>query len=74
MSATQRKDRLYGQFASSLQHLKQHSARTTDLMENLQGDLDAMRTFAGIHAAQFMTVATNLNPEHDQEAETSPQK
>ena len=52
MSATQRKDRLYGQLASSLQLLKQHSARTTDLVEDLQGDLDAMRTFAGIHAAQ----------------------
>ena len=60
MSATQRKDRLYAQFASSLQLLKQHSARTTDLTEELQADLDAMRTFAGIHAAQWVLFALFL--------------
>lgn len=52
MSAIQRKDRLYGQLASSIQLLKQHSTRTTDLVEGLQGDLDAMKTFTAIHAAQ----------------------
>ena len=52
MSVTQRKDRLYAQLASSMQRLKQASARTTDLTESVQEDLDAMRTFAGIHAAQ----------------------
>ncbi|KAI5123547.1 hypothetical protein M0805_006706 [Coniferiporia weirii] len=73
MSANQRKDRLFAQFASNLQLLKQHSAQTTDLVEGLQGDLDAMRTFAGIHAAQFMTVAAGLNSNTDQ-SEASPRK
>ncbi len=54
MSATQRKDRLYAQFAANLQRLKQVSTRTTDLTEVLQGDLDSMRVFAGIHAAQWV--------------------
>ncbi|KAH8116415.1 hypothetical protein DFH11DRAFT_1580440 [Phellopilus nigrolimitatus] len=67
MSATQRKDRLYGQFASSLMALKHNATRTTDLIEGLQGDLDAMRTFAGIHAAQFMTVAAGLGASADQD-------
>ena len=52
MSAEQRKDRLYAQMAASLQRLRQHVGQTTDLVEGLQGDLDAMRTFTGLHAAQ----------------------
>ena len=52
MSAVQKKERLYAQLASNFKQLKQNMARTTDLFEELQGDLDAMRTFAGIHAAQ----------------------
>lgn len=51
-NATVRKDRLYSQLAASLKRLKQQEARSTDLMGVLQADLDAMRTFAGIHAAQ----------------------
>ena len=54
MSAAQRKDRLYAQLAAHLARLKQHSAQTTDLVESFQSDLDAMRTFAGIHAAQYV--------------------
>ncbi|TDL23662.1 hypothetical protein BD410DRAFT_802459 [Rickenella mellea] len=60
MNANQRKDRLYAQLASNLKLLKQNAARTTDLAECLQEDLLAMRTFAGVHAAQFMTVASSL--------------
>jgi hypothetical protein len=52
MSAIQKKERLYAQLATNFKQLKQNMARTTDLFEELQGDLDAMRTFAGIHAAQ----------------------
>ena len=52
MSATQRKDRLYAQLSSGLVRLKQSSTRTTDLVEGLQNDLEAMKTFSGIHAAQ----------------------
>lgn len=52
MSAAQRKDRLYAQLSASLVRLKQSATRTTDLVEALQNDLDAMKTFTGIHAAQ----------------------
>ena len=52
MSVNQRKDRLYAQLSSTLVRLKHSAARTTDLMEALQADLDSMKTFAGIHAAQ----------------------
>lgn len=52
MNATQKKERLYGQLAQGFALLKQHSARTTDLMEDVQEDLDAIRTFSGMHAAQ----------------------
>lgn len=52
MSAAQRKDRLYAQLSASLVRLKQSATRTTDLVEVLQNDLDAMKTFTGIHAAQ----------------------
>ena len=54
MSAVQRKERLYVHLAASLQRLKQHTTQTADLFEGVQGDLDAMRTFAGLHAAKYV--------------------
>jgi hypothetical protein len=51
-SATQAKDRLYAQLATSLKNTSRTIGHTADLFEQLQLDLDAMRTLAGIHAAQ----------------------
>ncbi|KAG6333517.1 hypothetical protein ID866_5570 [Astraeus odoratus] len=62
-NATQAKDRLYGQLAASLKNMTRVMGQTADLFEQLQTDLDAMRVLAGTHAAQFMTVAAELNPE-----------
>lgn len=59
MSAAQRKDRLYAQLSASLVRLKQSATRTTDLVEALQNDLDAMKTFTGIHAAQSVFIPRN---------------
>lgn len=59
MSAAQRKDRLYAQLSASLVRLKQSATRTTDLVEALQNDLDAMKTFTGIHAAQWVFIPRN---------------
>ncbi|KAF8227506.1 hypothetical protein L208DRAFT_1405245 [Tricholoma matsutake] len=62
-NATQAKDRLYTQLASSLGRLSRAMSQTADLCEQLQVDLHAMRTFAGLDAAKFMTVAAQLNTE-----------
>lgn len=51
-SATQAKDRLYAQLATSLKNMSRAVGQTADLVEQLQVDLDAMRTLGGIHAAQ----------------------
>ncbi|OJA09753.1 hypothetical protein AZE42_01479 [Rhizopogon vesiculosus] len=67
MNATQAKDRLYGQLAASLKNMSRAVGQTADLFEQLQTDLDAMRVLAGTHAAQFMTVAAELNPEPDED-------
>ncbi|TFY53675.1 hypothetical protein EVG20_g10008 [Dentipellis fragilis] len=61
-SATQAKERHYAQLASSLTRLSRAVGQTADLFEQLQVDLDSMRILAGAHAAQFMTVATELVP------------
>ncbi|KAH7927854.1 hypothetical protein BV22DRAFT_1127034 [Leucogyrophana mollusca] len=65
LNATQAKDRLYAQLASTLKNMSRAVGQTADLFEQLQVDLDAMRVLAGTHAAQFMTVAAELNPESD---------
>ncbi|KAG1797732.1 uncharacterized protein HD556DRAFT_1354880 [Suillus plorans] len=65
MNATQAKDRLYSQLATSLKNMSRAVGQTADLFEQLQTDLDAMRVLAGTHAAQFMTVAAELSPEAD---------
>lgn len=54
--ATQAKDRLYAQLASSLKNMSRAIGQTADLMEHLQNDLDAMRVLAGTHAAQCVAV------------------
>ncbi|KAI0060941.1 hypothetical protein BV25DRAFT_1806358 [Artomyces pyxidatus] len=64
-SATQAKERNYAHLANSLTRLSRAMGQTADLFEQLQVDLDAMRTLAGIHAAQLMTVAAELNPDQD---------
>jgi len=69
-NATQAKDRLYAQLASSLGRMSRAIGRTADLCEQLQVDLHAMRTFAGLDAAKFMTVAAELDPEVGEESLT----
>ncbi|KIL65539.1 hypothetical protein M378DRAFT_38863, partial [Amanita muscaria Koide BX008] len=61
-NATQAKDRLYTQLAQSLGRMTRAFSRTADLCEQFQVDLQAMRTFAALDAAKFMTVASQLNP------------
>ncbi|KZT09865.1 uncharacterized protein LAESUDRAFT_694341 [Laetiporus sulphureus 93-53] len=62
-NATQAKDRHYMQLSHSLGRLSNAIGRTAGLCELLKVDLDSMRTLAASHAAQFMTVATELNPD-----------
>ncbi|KAI0041399.1 hypothetical protein FA95DRAFT_1501534, partial [Auriscalpium vulgare] len=63
LSATQAKERNYAHFASSLTRLSRAMGQTADFFEQLHVDLDAMRTLAGLHAAQLMAVAAELNPD-----------
>lgn len=51
-NATQAKDRLYAQLATSLKNMSRAVGQTADLFEQLHIDLDAMRTLSSIHAAQ----------------------
>ncbi|KZV68949.1 hypothetical protein PENSPDRAFT_609349 [Peniophora sp. CONT] len=71
-SATQAKERQYAQLASSLTRLSRAIGQTAILFEQLQVDLDAMRTLAGLHAAQLMTGTSLLIPEEAAQAEASP--
>ena len=54
-SATQAKERQYVQLAASLTRLSRAIGQTAVLFEQLQVDLDAMRTLSGLHAAQYGT-------------------
>ncbi|KAJ3515759.1 hypothetical protein NLJ89_g1557 [Agrocybe chaxingu] len=65
-NATQAKERLYAQLAGSLGRMSRALSQTADLCEQLQVDLHAMRIFAGLDAAKFMTVAVQLNPEDEE--------
>ncbi|KAF8661310.1 hypothetical protein AX16_001408 [Volvariella volvacea WC 439] len=67
IGATQAKDRLYAQLAGTLVRMTRSISYTADLLEQLQVDLDAMRTFAGLDAARFMAVAAEVNDEADYE-------
>jgi len=49
--------------SKSLTRLSHATGQTVALFEQLHLDLDAMRTLAGIHSAQFMTVAAELDPD-----------
>ena len=51
-SATQTKERLYSQLAGSIGRMSRAISHTADLFEQLQVDLQAMRTFAGLDAAK----------------------
>ena len=53
-SATAAKDRLYAQLAASFGRLNRSISRTADLCDELQDDLQATRTFAGLDAAKFV--------------------
>ena len=64
-SATQAKDRLYAQLASSLKNMTRAVGQTADLMEQLQTDLDAMRVLAGTHAAQWVAYHDVAHPRRD---------
>ncbi|EMD38880.1 hypothetical protein CERSUDRAFT_112600 [Gelatoporia subvermispora B] len=68
-NATQAKDRHYMQLSHSLARLSRAVAQTADLCEVLKMNLDSMRVLTASHAAQFMTVAAQLNP--DPERDTS---
>ncbi|KAI0791644.1 hypothetical protein BC629DRAFT_1245824, partial [Irpex lacteus] len=62
-SATQAKDRNYLQLSNSLARLSRAVGQTADLCELLKVDLNAMKVLSASHAAKFMTVAAELNPE-----------
>ncbi|KAI0091762.1 hypothetical protein BDY19DRAFT_991440 [Irpex rosettiformis] len=64
-SATQAKDRNYLQLSNSLARLSRVVGQTADLCDLLKVDLNAMKMLAASHAAQFMTVAAELNPEQE---------
>ncbi|KAF5315150.1 hypothetical protein D9619_007054 [Psilocybe cf. subviscida] len=70
-NATQTKERLYAQLAMSLGRTARAISQTADLCEQLQVDLHAMRIFAGLDAAKFMTVAAELNPSDGEGEEES---
>lgn len=54
-NATQAKERLYTQLSASLSRLTKAMSQTADLCEQLQGDLHAMQTFAGLDAAKCVS-------------------
>ncbi|KAJ3007352.1 hypothetical protein NUW54_g3579 [Trametes sanguinea] len=70
-NATQAKDRNYLQLGHSLARMSRAIAQTADLCELMKVNLDAMRVLSASHAAQFMTVAMELNPD---EAEEDPRE
>ncbi|KAK7679453.1 hypothetical protein QCA50_017507 [Cerrena zonata] len=70
-NATQAKDRHYAQLGHSLARLSQAVGQTADLSEQLKVTLDAMKMLAANHAAQFMTVAAELNPDPESDGEQS---
>ncbi|TBU60919.1 hypothetical protein BD310DRAFT_921757 [Dichomitus squalens] len=64
-NATQAKDRHYMQLGHSLARLARAIGQTADLSEMMKTNLDAMRVLSASHAAQFMTVAMELNHDDD---------
>ncbi|KAN0121195.1 hypothetical protein V8E52_003783 [Russula decolorans] len=66
-SASQAKERNYAHLSKSLARLSRAIGETAGLFEQLHLDLNALRTLAGIHSAQFMTVAAELNPDRNAE-------
>lgn len=63
-NATQAKDRRYMQLSNSLARLSQAVGHTADLCELLKSHLDAMRTLASSHAAQYVVLQTSLLESH----------
>ncbi|KAH8093742.1 hypothetical protein BXZ70DRAFT_897431 [Cristinia sonorae] len=64
-TATQAKDRNYMQLGHSLARLSRAIGQTADLCEQLRVNLDSMKILAANHAAQFMTVADEFNPDEE---------
>ncbi|KAH9840114.1 uncharacterized protein C8Q71DRAFT_745860 [Rhodofomes roseus] len=60
-NATQAKDRHYMQLSNSLARLSQAVGHTADLCELLKSNLDAMRTLASSHAAQYVSCIVELD-------------
>ncbi|KAI0704362.1 hypothetical protein BC835DRAFT_1317004 [Cytidiella melzeri] len=73
-STTQAKDRSYMQLGHSLARLSRAVGQTADLCEMLKVDLNAMKVLAASHAAQFMTVAAELNLGIESEGQESGSK
>ena len=61
-NATQTKERLYTQLAGSLGRMSRAVGQTADLCEQLQVDLHAMRVFAGLDAAKFVSFVFPMIP------------
>ncbi|KAF7377785.1 hypothetical protein MSAN_00201800 [Mycena sanguinolenta] len=59
-NATQAKERLYAQLAASLSRMSRATSQTADLCQQLETDLHAMRTFAGLDAAKLMTADVDM--------------
>lgn len=60
-NATQTKERLYAQLAMSLGRTARAISQTADLCEQLQVDLHAMRIFAGLDAAKYVSFPMKYN-------------
>ncbi|KAL9713758.1 hypothetical protein Ac2012v2_003369 [Leucoagaricus gongylophorus] len=73
-SAVHNKEKLYSQLAASLGRMSRAINQTADLCEMLQVDLHAMRTFAVLDAAKFMTIAGQLNPPDEEVEKDDPQQ
>ncbi|KAI3600529.1 hypothetical protein WG66_001775 [Moniliophthora roreri] len=57
-NATQAKERLYSQLATSFKRMNRALIQTADLCEQLQFDLHSVRTFAGLDAARHLRFGT----------------
>ncbi|KAF7325965.1 hypothetical protein MKEN_00447400 [Mycena kentingensis (nom. inval.)] len=67
-NATQKKERKYAQLAISLSRMQKALSQTADLCGEVQLDIEAMRLFAALDAAKFMTVAAQLNKLQDEQS------
>lgn len=64
VSATHSKDRRYLELAQCLTRLSRAMGQTADLCEHLKVNLDAMKSLAANHAAQYAPFASRLTALH----------